>query len=246
MMQASAIHSSAIPPKTIANIPHLGAKVAARFAIMTAMIAGILFLPAGTVRWWQGWVCLTALIGTALAIFLTLLKLDPEAVERRIHGGEEVRAQKHIVHYGALSAFGLATLPGFDHRLGWSQRVWGAEPTWIQFVSLAWSLAGMLGVGWVIWTNRYAARTIRVEQGQTVIERGPYRLVRHPMYAFSLLMWFFALPALGSYVVLPALVLFAPFYILRIRNEEKILRAELPGYAEYCEKTRWRMLPGVW
>jgi len=137
-------------------------------------------------------------------------------------------------------------LPGFDHRLGWSERCWGAEPTWFQAFSLAMVLVAELAMGWVIWTNRYAGRTIRVEEGQTVITNGPYRLVRHPLYAFTLWMFIFALLALGSYVSLPALVLFVPIYVLRILNEEKVLRAELPGYIEYCERTRWRMAPGVW
>jgi protein-S-isoprenylcysteine O-methyltransferase Ste14 len=238
--------SSVIPPKTSANRPHLAAQVAVRFVAMTALIATLLFLPAGTLRWWQGWAVLAGFVGTALAAFLTFLKIDPQVVERRLRTKERLREQKQIIRYGAFLALGLATLPGFDHRLGWSERWWGPEPVGLEAFSLAMVLTGMLGVAWVIWINRYAGRTIRVEEGQTLITSGPYRFVRHPLYAFSLLMWMFVLPALGSYVALPALVLFAPFYVLRILNEEKVLRVELPGYTEYCEKTRWRIVPGVW
>jgi protein-S-isoprenylcysteine O-methyltransferase Ste14 len=77
-----------------------------------------------------------------------------------------------------------------------------------------------------------------VEERQKVVTNGPYPFLRHPMYGFSLLMWIFAMPAPGSYAALPALLLFAPFYVLRFKKEEKVLRAELPGYTEYCEKTR--------
>lgn len=247
MTQASATHpSSAIPPKTSATIPHLGAQVAVRFLSMTSLVIAILFLPAGTVRWWQAWAFLAAYIGFAMAAFLFFLKIDPQLVERRRQAKEHKPEQKQIIRLGGLVLAAIFTLPGFDHRLGWSRAWLGAEPTWLEVLALAMVLGGELAMMWVIWTNRYAGRTIRVEEGQKVISSGPYRVVRHPLYAFSLVMFLFAPLALGSYVALPALVLFLPIYVLRILNEEKVLRAELPGYTKYCERTRWRMVPGVW
>ncbi|MGA8783314.1 MAG: isoprenylcysteine carboxylmethyltransferase family protein [Terracidiphilus sp.] len=227
-------------------MPHLGAQVALRFAVMTPLIAAILFLPAWTVRWWQAWVFLAIYIGFALAAFFFFLKTVPQLVERRLPAREQYREQRHILRSGAVLLTAIFTLPGFDHRFSWSRRLWGAEPAWLAALSLVFMLAAELGMAWVLWTNRYAGRTIRVEEGQTVITSGPYRLVRHPMYAFSFLTFIFALLALGSYVALPALLLFMPIYVLRILNEEKVLRAKLAGYTEYCEKTRWRIMPGVW
>ena len=247
MMQASATHTpSAIPPKASATVPRLGAQVATRFVIMTGIIAAILFLPAWTVRWWQGWVFLAMYISFGAGLFFFFLKTDPELVKRRMPAKEQVPEQRRIIGFAGPLLAGIYTLPGFDHRLRWSARLWGAEPTWFQALSLAMTLAAMLAMAWVMWTNRFAGRTIRVEDGQTVITNGPYRMVRHPMYAFSLVMFVFALLALGSYVSLPALLLFLPIWVLRIMNEEKVLRAELPGYSEYCERTRWRLVPGAW
>jgi protein-S-isoprenylcysteine O-methyltransferase Ste14 len=167
-------------------------------------------------------------------------------VRRRLQAKEQVREQRQIIRFGAILLAGLFTLPGFDHRLGWSRGWLSAEPTWLEMFALAMVLGAELAMAWVIWTNHYAGRTIRVEEGQTVITSGPYRVVRHPMYAFTLVMFIFAPLALGSYVTLPAFALLAPIYVLRILNEEKILRAELPGYTEYCQRTRWRIVPLVW
>ena len=247
MMQASATDtSSAIPPKTNATTPHLAVQVAVRFVVMTALVIAIFFLPAGTVHWWQAWAFLGAYIGLALTAFFFFLRIDPQFVERRLRAKEQVREQRQIIRFGGLLLAGLFTLPGFDHRLGWSQAWLGAEPTWFEVFSLAMVLWAEIAMAWVMWTNRYAGRTIRVEEGQTVITSGPYRFVRHPMYAFTVVMFLFAPLALGSYVALPAFALLLPIYVLRILNEEKVLRAELAGYNEYCVKARWRILPGVW
>ena len=94
--------------------------------------------------------------------------------------------------------------------------------------------------------NPFAASVIQVEARQTIADTGPYRLIRHPMYAGTIVLWF-ALPlALGSLVALPAFVLLIPLFILRLLNEEKILRRDLPGYAEFCQRTRYRLIPFVW
>lgn len=247
MMETTATHpSSGIHPPTNPTVPHLGAQVALRFAAMTLMITTLLFLPAGTVRWWQGWSFLAAIAIPALAIYLYFLKVDPQVVERRLQAKEPERMQKRIMLFGVPLFVGLFALPGFDHRLRWSQQWLGAEPAALELFSLAMVLGAILAVGWVIWTNRYAGRTIRVEEGQRVITSGPYRFVRHPLYAFSLVVWLFAPLALGSYVMSPAFALTFLFYVPRILNEEKVLRAELPGYSEYCERTRWRIVPLMW
>jgi protein-S-isoprenylcysteine O-methyltransferase Ste14 len=94
--------------------------------------------------------------------------------------------------------------------------------------------------------NRFAARTIQVEAGQMVISTGPYRFVRHPLYSGSVVLWIFTPLALGSYITLPAFLLLVPFYVFRLLGEEKVLRAELAGYSEYCLRTRFRLIPSVW
>lgn len=99
---------------------------------------------------------------------------------------------------------------------------------------------------WVLKVNSFASRTIQVESGQKVISTGAYTLVRHPMYSGSVVILLFTPLALGSYIALPAFAMLVPFYVLRLLNEEKVLRQELPGYSEYCLRTRFRLVPFVW
>jgi len=119
-------------------------------------------------------------------------------------------------------------------------------PLWLSLVSDAMILGGLLMIFWVRKVNRFASRTIQVEAGQKVISSGPYALVRHPMYSGSHVIWLCAPQALGSYIGWPAFTLLIPFCVFRLLNEEKFLRQELPGYREYCLRTRFRLIPFVW
>ncbi len=132
-------------------------------------------------------------------------------------------------------------LPGLDHRFGWSH-----PPLQLTVFSQAVVFGSYLMTLWVMKVNRFASRTIQVEPGQTVISTGPYRIVRHPMYLGLSVMFLFTPLALGSYFALPAFVLIVPFVVLRLLNEEEVLRQELPGYAEYCLRTRFRLVPFLW
>jgi len=137
-------------------------------------------------------------------------------------------------------------IPGLDFRFGWTYRWTGPVPLWLEIASLATVLTSYLMTIWVMDVNRYAARTIRVEAGQPVASRGPYQWVRHPMYFGILLMMLFTPLALGSYVALPIFALVLPALMFRLLREEKVLRRELPGYPEYCERTRYRLIPYIW
>ena len=132
-------------------------------------------------------------------------------------------------------------IPGLDHRFGWS-----SVPAPLVIVSALMVLAGYVFVFFTLRENRFASRTIRVEEGQTVITTGPYAWVRHPMYLGALAMFFFSPLALGSYwALLPAAV--TPLIlVLRIRDEEVMLRAALPAYDAYAVRTPYRLIPGVW
>jgi protein-S-isoprenylcysteine O-methyltransferase Ste14 len=113
-------------------------------------------------------------------------------------------------------------------------------------IALALVAGGFLFIFWVMKANSYAGRTIRVDEGQRVISTGPYAWVRHPMYLGIIVMLAPAPLALGSWVALPVFVLMIPIFAVRLLNEEEMLRAELPGYAEYCLKTRYHLIPLVW
>ncbi|HEY1469018.1 MAG TPA: isoprenylcysteine carboxylmethyltransferase family protein [Candidatus Acidoferrum sp.] len=155
----------------------------------------------------------------------------------------EQRLLVTLVKAVSLSGFVLASL---DFRLGWSRHYFGSEPLWLKALSPALVLAGLLLMLWVFAVNSFASRTIQVEAGQKVISSGPYRLVRHPMYLGSVVMWLSTPLALGSYFALPVFALLLPFYVFRLLNEEKVLRRDLPGYLEYCSATHYRLVPLLW
>jgi protein-S-isoprenylcysteine O-methyltransferase Ste14 len=201
----------------------------------------MLFIPAGSFRFWQAWAYLGILFVPSLFAFVYFYKHDPKLIERRSLFKEKVREQKRIMILIYVTWLVVYLLPGFDHRYGWSRL-----PLWLTALSQVFVFSGCLTIFWVTKVNRFAARIIQVEAGQTVISDGPYRVVRHPMYLGMCVMWLFTPLALGSYFTLPAFALFIPLVVLRLLNEEEVLRQELPGYSEYCSRTPFRLVPLVW
>jgi protein-S-isoprenylcysteine O-methyltransferase Ste14 len=139
--------------------------------------------------------------------------------------------------------FGLGYLiPGLDRRFGWSH-----VPAWLVVTSLILVLAGYIMIFFVFRENSYASRVVEVEKGQKVIDTGPYAVVRHPMYTAFIILTAFTPLALGSYwAVLPMWMIIPILTVLRIPNEEEVLKRALPGYAEYMQKVKYRLLPGIW
>ena len=224
----------------------LGLRLALRMVIGMFAVGMMLFLPAGTLRFWQGWAYLAVWSIPGLVFSLYFTKHDPALVERRLHSREKEKEQK-VVMAVVYVIFALGYLiPGLDFRFGWTCRWTGPVPLWLQITSLAVVLASYLMTIWVMDVNRFAARTIRVEAGQNVVSTGPYRWVRHPMYSGIVLMMLFTPLALASYVALPVFALVLPALMFRLLNEERVLRRELPGYTEYCHGTRYRLIPYIW
>ena len=216
-------------------------KLALRFLIGMVVIGALLFIPAGSFRFWQGWVYVTVWFVPGLFAFAYFYKHDPRLIERRMKIKERVREQKCIMAFVYIIWLIAFVLPGLDHRFGWSH-----QPLGITIFSQAVVVGGFVATLWVLKVNRFAARTIQVEPGQEVISSGPYRIVRHPMYLGGSVMLSFTPLALGSYFALPAFALLIPVLVLRLLNEEKVLRQELPGYPEYCLHTRFRLVPLLW
>ncbi len=224
----------------------LASRLVLRFSLGLIGVAAMLFLTAGSLRFWQGWIFLGVIFVPGISSMVYFYKHDPQLMERRLQSKETVGEQKLLIRLWKPLFFAAFLLPGLDYRFGWSRSTLGAMPVWLVLLFQAVVLSGILFVVWVLNTNSFASRTIQVEAGQKVISTGPYGIVRHPMYLGALIMCLAAPLALGSYVALPVFVLLVSFYVLRLLNEEEVLRQELPGYVEYCRRTTYRLVPFVW
>ena len=217
--------------------------LASVLGVLVAM-AILMFVPAGTIQYWQAWVFLAVYGVCALAITLYLMKRDPALLERRLRGGpraEKKPAQKIIQSITALGFVAMLVLPATDHRFHAT-----GVPTLVVVAGDVLIGAGFLLVFFVLKENTFASATIEIARDQHVISTGPYALVRHPMYASSFI-WLVGMSlALGSWWGVLMLLAILPALIWRILDEEKLLTASLPGYREYCQTVRYRLLPHVW
>jgi protein-S-isoprenylcysteine O-methyltransferase Ste14 len=201
----------------------------------------MLFVPAGSFSYWEAWLyCGVIFVPLVFAVRQFLIN-DPGLLERRMKMQEKEGGQKRIVKISAVIFLVGFLLPGLDYRFGWS-----AVPGVLVLAADAIVFLGYLIIFLTLRENCFASRIIEVEEGQQVISTGPYAVVRHPMYAGMLLMFLFTPLALGSSLALVVFVPLAVMIVFRIRNEETVLRRELPGYQEYCGTVRYRLVPGIW
>ena len=219
----------------------LAGRLILRTVISVVIVAAFLFVPAGSVRYWQGWAFMALWFLPMVIVSPYFLKNDPQLVERRLQTKEKSKEQKTIIRLAQPIVFLNLLVPGLDYRFGWSR-----VPLWLTIVSEALVVAGYVITFWVMKENSFASRTIQVVEGQKVITTGPYRLVRHPMYFGAVLMLLFTPMALGSWWALPGFVVVGVLIVVRLLNEEKVLKGELAGYSEYCAQTRYRLIPLVW
>ena len=209
-------------------------------------MAALIFVPAGSLKFWQGWVFMAIFFGLTIASTIYFYRRDPGLIERRMQTQEKEPAQKLIMGVVKLVFLVSMMLPGLDYRFGWSHHARGPMPLWLTIVSQAMVLAGYLVILWVMKTNSFASSIVEVSADQRVISSGPYAIVRHPMYLGGVVLLFFTPLALGSYWALPGFLLIILLIVFRLLNEEKVLSNQLPGYAEYCLHTRHRLIPGIW
>ena len=212
-----------------------------RVSLALPILALVILLPAGKWDYWQGWLYLLILYIPMFFVLYYLLKNDPALLQRRMRMREKESVQRRIIVLSLVYFLVAFTLPGFDVRFGWSNM-----PSWVSLVADVLVLAGYMTFVWVLTINSYLSRVVEVEAGQKVITTGPYAIVRHPMYAGIILMYTASPVALGSWWALIPALFIVPLLVARIRNEEQVLLRDLPGYAEYVQKVKYRLLPGVW
>lgn len=201
----------------------------------------LLFLPAGTLRYWNAWLLLAVLFVPMLLLGAVLLVKAPDLLRKRLNHRERETEQRKVVALSGLMFLAGFVAAGLDFRYGWS-----CVPEWLTVTAAALFLLGYGLYAEVMRENAWLSRTVEVQEGQRVIDTGLYGMVRHPMYAASILM-FLAMPVvLGSVVSLVIFLSYPVVIVFRIRNEEQVLAKGLPGYMDYQRKVRYRLIPFVW
>jgi protein-S-isoprenylcysteine O-methyltransferase Ste14 len=214
------------------------------FLIGAVALGIVLFLPAGTLNYWQAWVFIVVFLVSVNIIGLYLSIKDPALLERRKKFGpaaEGNSAQKIIMSLTLIGVIALLVLSVLDHRFGWS-----LMPPYVSFIGDGLVALGLFINLIVFKENSYGGSTIETVEGQRVISTGPYALIRHPMYGGVLVMVTGVPLALGSWWGLAVLALVLPVLVWRILDEEKLLAKELPGYIDYEQKVRYRLVPYLW
>ncbi|HEY4922987.1 MAG TPA: isoprenylcysteine carboxylmethyltransferase family protein [Roseiarcus sp.] len=213
-------------------------------AWLAIILAAMIFLPAGSLAYWQGWAFWLVFLVCCLATTLYLLKRDPALVERRMRSGptaERESSQQWIQSINGLLFCAIVILPAFDHRFGWS-----SVPIVVVVFGDCLIVLGFALILRVFAENSFASATIEVSADQKVVATGPYALVRHPMYAGALPLIAGIPLALGSFWGLVPVALIVPALAWRLLDEERFLVTHLAGYQDYCRKVRWRLAPGLW
>jgi protein-S-isoprenylcysteine O-methyltransferase Ste14 len=238
---AQAQASGAAPGEAVGRASNPARGVAAR-AVAAWVILPLFFLVSGgTLAWWQAWAYCALCLVPMTVFFAYMMRHDPAFLARRLKVKEKERAQRLVQAWGFLSFSAILVLPGVDRRLGWSH-----VPLAVEIAALAVVLASYLAVLWVFMENRWAGRTVEKFDEQQVVSTGPYAIVRHPMYVGTIALYAATPPALGSWWALLPVIALVPMFVMRILNEEQVLVRELPGYEEYRQRVRYRLVPLLW
>jgi protein-S-isoprenylcysteine O-methyltransferase Ste14 len=214
---------------------------AVKFVLGLLLVCLLLFLPAGTLSYWNGWLFVGLLFLPMLVLGVVLWLKSPELLKKRLDNKEEQSSQKKVVALSGVLFFVGFLVAGFDFRFGWSH-----VPSWVVWIASAVLLISYALYAEVMRENAYLSRTVKVQEGQKVIDTGLYGIVRHPMYAVTV--WLFlSIPlVLGSFWSLLCFVPYVVIIAFRIRNEEKVLEDGLEGYSDYKKRVKYRLIPFLW
>lgn len=212
-----------------------------KFSCGILLVGLLIFLPAGTIIYPSGWLLIGMLFGPMLIAGIVMLVKSPDFLRKRLDAKEKQSAQKGVVAIAGLMFVAGFAVAGLDFRFGWSDM-----PDWVVFTASVLFLLSYALYAEVMRENAYLSRTIRVEEGQTVVDTGLYSIVRHPMYAVTVLLFLMMPLVLGSWYALIIFAAYPAVIVIRLQDEEKLLTQELPGYTEYKKKVKYRLLPFIW
>ncbi len=205
------------------------------------LVGALLFLPAGTIRYANGWLFMGLLFVPMLILGIVLFVQSPDLLAKRLNTKEKQDTQKWVVGLSGLIFLAGFLVAGLDFRFSWS-----SVPTWAVILASVILLVSYALYGEVMRENAYLSRTIEVTQGQQVVDTGLYGIVRHPMYAVTLWLFLSIPVVLGSWWALLCFTFYVPLISVRIINEEKVLERDLKGYKDYMTRVRYRIVPFVW
>ena len=213
----------------------------AKFFMGLILVGALIFLPAGTFSYTQGWLLMGILFVPMFIAGFVMMAKNPELLRKRLDAKEEQGEQKIVILLSGIMFLAAFTLAGLNFRFGWI-----VLPSWV-----SWAAAGIFILAYVLYAevlreNAYLSRTIEVQEGQKVIDTGLYGVVRHPMYMTTLLL-FLSMPlVLGSLISFFITLLYIPIIAKRIRNEEKVLEEGLEGYTDYKKRIKYKVIPFIW
>lgn len=213
----------------------------AKFVAGLVTVGLLLFVPAGTMAWWRGWLLVGILFVPMFVAGLVMMAKAPDLLRKRLDADEDEPEQRVVVALSAAMFAASFVAAGLGHRLGWP-----ALPAWASWAGAATFLASYALYAEVMRENAYLSRTVEVQEGQRVVDTGLYGVVRHPMYSATLLLFLSMPVVLGSPISFAITLLYVPIIVRRILNEEQVLARGLEGYREYMARIPWRLVPHVW
>ena len=212
-----------------------------KFSLGVIIIGLLLFVPAGSLRYWQGWLLMGILFVPMFIAGFVLMAKNPELLRKRLNAKEEEKEQKTVVGLSALLFIAAFVVAGLNWRFQWC-----VLPNWAVWIAAALFLACYLLYAEVLRENTYLSRTIEVQENQKVIDTGLYGIVRHPMYMATTLLFLMIPLVLASPLSFLILLLYLPLIAKRIRNEESVLEKGLEGYKDYKQRVKYRIIPFIW
>jgi len=212
-----------------------------KFTCGLVLVGLLMFLPAGTLCYTYGWLLVGLLFGPMLIAGFVMLAKSPDFLKKRLDAKEKQGTQKGVVAFSGLMFIVGFVVAGLDYRFGWSKM-----PLWATITASVLFLIAYVLYAEVMRENAYLSRTVKVEEGQTVVDTGLYGIVRHPMYAVTILLFLMMPIVLGSWYALIAFAFYPVIIIVRLKDEEKLLTRELPGYEAYKQKVKYRIIPFIW